>query len=217
LRDLLELLEATPAGLSSADAKQRLRRHGPNSLVQESRFAALLGFLRVFANPLVLILLAASAISIVLHDPVGGSIIIAIVLLSVIVNSYVEFQARHAVEDIRKQVATTAAVLRDGRELELPIAELVPGDIVRLNAGDLAPADARLLDAKDLHVRESALTRESLPVDKAASDLSGGITMLQTLATASSLGLPFRRGSASQPSCAPAKTPLSARLPNGWP
>jgi Mg2+-importing ATPase len=174
LRDLLELLEATPAGLSSADAKQRLRLHGPNSLVQESRFAALLGFLRVFANPLVLILLAASAISIVLRDPVGGSIIIAIVLLSVIVNFYVEFQARHAVEDIRKQVATTAAVLRDGRELELAVAELVPGDIVRLNAGDLAPADARLLDAKDLHVRESALTGESLPVDKAVGDLPGG-------------------------------------------
>jgi Mg2+-importing ATPase len=84
----------------------------------------------------------------VLGDPVGGSIIIAIVLLSVVVNFYVEFQARHAVEDIRKQVATTAAVLRDGQELELPVAELVPGDIVRLNAGDLAPADARLLDSQ---------------------------------------------------------------------
>jgi len=102
----------------------------------------------------------------VLGDPVGGSIIIAIVLLSVIVNFYVEFQARHAVADIRKQVATTAAVLRDGHYLELPVAELVPGDIVRLSAGDLAPADGRLLDSKDLHVRESALTGESLPVDK---------------------------------------------------
>jgi len=174
LRDLLDLLRATPAGLTSVEAKQRLRLHGPNSLVGESRFAALIGFLRFFANPLVLILLAASAISIALGDPVGGSIIIAIVLLSVIVNFYVEFQARHAVEDIRKQVATTAAVLRDGNELELPIAELVPGDIVRLNAGNLVPADARLLDAKDLHVRESGLTGESLPVDKAAADLSGG-------------------------------------------
>jgi Mg2+-importing ATPase len=174
LRGLLELLEATPGGLSSAEAKLRLRLHGPNSLEKESRFAALLDFLRFFANPLVFILLAASSISIVLRDPVGGSIIIAIVLLSVVVNFYVEFQARHAVEDIRKQVATTAAVLRDGHELELPIAELVPGDIVRLNAGDLAPADGRLLDAKDLHVRESALTGESLPVDKAASDLPGG-------------------------------------------
>src|SRR5450756_2996905 len=86
LRDLLALLEATPAGLTSAEAKQRLRLHGPNSLAGESRFAALIGFLRFFANPLVLILLAASTISIVLGDPVGGSIIIAIVLLSVVVN-----------------------------------------------------------------------------------------------------------------------------------
>ena len=109
-----------------------------------------------------------------LRDPVGGSIIIAIVLLSVVVNFYVEFQARHAVEDIRKQVATTAAVLRDGRELELPIAALVPGDIVRLNAGDLVPADTRLLGAKDMHVRESALTGESLVGDKTANDLPQG-------------------------------------------
>ncbi|MBZ5723486.1 MAG: magnesium-translocating P-type ATPase [Acidobacteriia bacterium] len=173
-QDLLGLLEATPAGLTSAEAKRRLRLHGPNSLVGESRFAALIAFLRFFANPLVLILLAASVISIVLGDPVGGTIIIAIVLLSVVVNFYVEFQARHAVEDIRKQVATTAAILRDGHELELPVAELVPGDIVKLNAGDLVPADARLLDARDLHVRESALTGESLPVDKAAGDLPEG-------------------------------------------
>ncbi len=174
LPDLLGLLQAAPAGLDSAEAKQRLRLHGPNSLEAESRFTALISFLRFFANPLVLILLASSAISIVLGDSVGGTIIIAIVLLSVVVNFYTEFQARHAVEDIRKQVATTAAVLRDGHEQELPVAELVPGDIVRLCAGDLAPADARLLEAKDLHVRESALTGESLPVDKAAADLPAG-------------------------------------------
>jgi Mg2+-importing ATPase len=174
LGDLLAVVEATPAGLTSAEAKQRLRLHGPNSLVGESRFAALTGFLSFFANPLVLVLLAASAVSIALGDPVGGTIIIAIVLLSVIVNFYVEFQARHAVEDIRKQVAITAAVLRDGHDIELPVAELVPGDVVRLNAGDLAPADSRLLDAKDLRVRESALTGESLPVDKAAGDLPKG-------------------------------------------
>ena len=91
-----------------------------------------------------------------------------------LLNFFMEFQARHAVEEIRKQVATTAAVMRDGQEQELPIAELVPGDIVRLNAGDLVPADARLLDVKDLHVRESALTGESLPVEKTAADLPAG-------------------------------------------
>jgi Mg2+-importing ATPase len=172
--DLLQVLAATPAGLTSDEAKRRLRHYGPNSLVRESRFAALISFLRFFANPLVIILVVASTISLVLGDPVGGLIIIAMVLMSVLLNFFMEFQARHAVEEIRKQVATTAAVVRDGREQELPVAELVPGDIVRLNAGDLVPADARLLDVKDLHVRESALTGESLPVEKAADDLPEG-------------------------------------------
>ena len=194
LQDLLGQLQATPAGLTSDEAKQRLRQHGPNSLVGESRFAALTAFLSFFANPLVVILLAAAAISIVLGDPVGGSIIIAIVLLSVVVNFYVEFQARHAVEDIRKQVATTAAVLRDGKQLELPVAELVPGDIIKLNAGDLAPADARLLDSKDLHVRESALTGESLAVDKAASDLPAGQHGIADAANSIFLGTAVQTG-----------------------
>jgi P-type Mg2+ transporter len=174
LRDLFQTLEATPAGLTSDEANRRLRLYGPNSFVQESRFAALFSFLRLFANPLVIILVLASTISIELGDPVGGLIIISIVLLSVLLNFSVEFQARHAVEKIRKQVATTAAVIRDGREQELLIAELVPGDIIRLSAGDLVPADARLLKLTDLHVRESALTGESLPVEKSADDLPLG-------------------------------------------
>jgi Mg2+-importing ATPase len=174
LEEVLRLLQTTPAGLSSAEAARRLQQHGPNSLVKESRFRALLDLLRFLVNPLVIILLVASTISIALGDPVGGMIIIAMVLLSMLLNFFMEFQARHAVEEIRKQVATTAAVVRDGREFEVPVAELVPGDVVRLNAGDLVPADARLLSVKDLLVRESALTGESLPVDKAARDLAPG-------------------------------------------
>jgi P-type Mg2+ transporter len=174
LPGLLEALGTTPAGLTSDEAQRRLRLHGPNALAQEPRFAALIGFLRFFANPLVIILLVASVISIALSDPVGGSIIIAMVLLSVLLNFFMEFQARQAVAAIRKQVATTAAVLRDGQEEELPIADLVPGDVVKLNAGDLVPADARLLDVNDLQVRESALTGESLPVEKVARDLPEG-------------------------------------------
>jgi len=172
--DLLEQLRTTPAGLTSEEAARRLRLHGPNSLSEESRFAGLVGFLRFFANPLVIILLVASAMSLVLGDPVGGLIIIAIVLSSVLLSYFMEFQARRAVNDIRKKVATTATVLRDRREQELPMLDLVPGDVVRLNAGDLVPADARLLAVKDLHVRESALTGESLPIEKTASDLAGG-------------------------------------------
>jgi Mg2+-importing ATPase len=174
LQELFQLLQATPAGLTTDEARRRLRLYGPNSLVQESRFAALLSFLGFFANPLVIILIIASAVSLALGENVGGLIIIAIVLLSVLLNFLMEFQARHAVEEIQKQIAITAAVTRDGRPQELPIAGLVPGDIIRLKAGDLVPADARLLDVKDLHVRESVLTGESLPVEKAAADLPTG-------------------------------------------
>jgi Mg2+-importing ATPase len=174
LPTLLEALATTPAGLTSDEAQRRLFLYGPNALARESRFAVLIGFLRLFANPLVVILLVASVISITLGDPVGGLIIIAMVLLSVSLNFFMEFQARHAMEAIRKQVATTATVLREGREVELRVAELVPGDIVKLKCGDLVPADARLLDVKDLQVRESALTGESLPVEKIAADLPQG-------------------------------------------
>jgi P-type Mg2+ transporter len=79
-----------------------------------------------------------------LEEPLGRNRVSVSVLLSVLLNFFMEFQAQHAVEEIRKQVATTAAVMRDGREQEMPVAELVPGDIIRLNAGDLVPADARL-------------------------------------------------------------------------
>ena len=174
LAEVLHLLQTTPAGLTSDEAKRRLRLYGSNSFVQESRFAVLFNFLRLVANPLVIILLIASGASLALGDRIGGLIIISIVLLSVLLNFFMEFQARHAVEKIQKQVATTAAVIRDGQERELLIAELVPGDIIRLSAGDLVPADARLLKETDLQVRESALTGESLPVEKSADDLPSG-------------------------------------------
>ena len=174
LPELLERLKATPTGLTTAEASRRLILYGPNSMVRESRFATLIIFLRFFANPLVVILLVASTISWTLGDPISGMIIISMVLLSVGLNFFMEFQARHAVEEIQKQVASTAAVIRDGREQELPVAELVPGDVIHLKAGDLVPADARLLEGKDLQVRESALTGESLPVEKLSRDLLEG-------------------------------------------
>jgi len=174
LQDILHLLQTTPAGLTAAEAAQRLRVYGANSLVKESRFATLFSLLRLIANPLVIILLIASTISLVLGDAIGGVIIISIVLLSVLLNFFMEFQAQRAVEEIRKQVATKATAIRDGHELELPITELVPGDVIRLNAGDLVPADARLIELKDLQVRESALTGESLPTEKVAEDLPTG-------------------------------------------
>ncbi|MBN9614335.1 MAG: magnesium-translocating P-type ATPase [Acidobacteriales bacterium 59-55] len=172
LLELFQLLQATPNGLTSEEANQRLRLYGPNSLDHESRFAALFSFLGLFANPLVIILVVASAISLALGEHIGGLIIIAIVMFSVLLNFLMDFQARHAVEEIQKQIAITAIVMRNGQFVDLPTADLVPGDVIQLKAGDLVPADARLLDVKDLHVRESMLTGESLPVEKTIADLS---------------------------------------------
>ncbi len=116
LAQLLSQLRATPQGLSSEEARARLRQYGPNSLKKESRFKLLGEFFRLFLNPLVDILLIASIISFALGDHVSSVIIIAIVLMSIIMNFYQEFQASHAVEALRSQVATTATVLRDGKE-----------------------------------------------------------------------------------------------------
>ena len=197
LADLLQVLEATPDGLTGAEAKRRGLVYGPNSLARESRFAGLLAFLHFFANPLVIILLVASGVSLALGDEVGGSIIIAIVLLSVLLNFFMEFQARHAAEEIQKHVASTAVVVRDGREQELPVEALVPGDIIRLHAGDLVPADARLLEARDLHVREAALTGEALPVDKSAGDLAEGSHSVADASNSVFLGTDVQTGIAS--------------------
>jgi len=198
----LQLLQTTPTGLTNDEAGRRLRLYGPNSLVRESRFAVLFSFFGFFANPLVIILVIASGISLALGEHVGGLIIITIVLFSVLLNFLMEFQARHAVEEIQKQIATTAAVMRDGREQELPIAELVPGDIIRLKAGDLVPADARLLDVKDLHLRESVLTGESLPVEKTVADLSKEKHGVADASNSVSWALPFRQGSVPRSSSA---------------
>ena len=197
LQQLLQELKATPEGLTTDEANQRLRLYGPNSLVRESRFGTLFSFLRFFANPLVLILLAASGVSMAVGEQISALIIITIVLLSVLLNFFMEFQAQHAAEQLRRQVASTAAVLRDGSEQELPVAQLVAGDVIRLNAGDLVPADARLLEVNDLHVRESALTGESLPVEKQADDLAGGSHAIADAANSVFMGTSVQTGLAT--------------------
>jgi len=171
---LLSQLQATPEGLSTEEAEKRLREYGPNTLVRESRFVGVLQFMRLFTNPLVIILFIAAVVSFVLGEHINALIIVVIILLSVILNFVQEYQAARAVRILRQQVSVSATVIRDGKEQEIPLAYLVPGDIVKLNAGDLVPADARLLEAKDLYVRESALTGESLPVEKTATDLGNG-------------------------------------------
>ena len=217
LHELFELLPATPAGLTTEEARRRLRFFtAQTALSMSSRFAALLSFLGFFRNPLVVILAIASGVSLALGEHVGGLIISAIVLFHVVLNFLMEFQARHAVEEIQKQIALTAAVIRDGKEQELPTAELVPGDIVRLNAGDLVPADGRLLDVKDLHVRESVLTGESLPVEKTVADLPKEKHGVADASNSVFLGTAVQTGIGTAVIVVPEKIPPVVRLQIVW-
>lgn len=163
------LPNSTSTGLSSEEARQRLRSYGPNDPVAKEQSGVIRQFLRFFANPLIVILLLASVISAAAGDTVNATIIVVMVLLSVTVNFFQTSRSQRAADQLRKEIAPTATVLRDGVWCELPRRDLVPGDLLRLTAGDLVPADARLLDARDLHVQQAALTGESLPVEKEAT------------------------------------------------
>ncbi len=147
-------------------AVERLARCGPNVLGERKRSDAPALLLRQFTSPIVLILIAAAALSFALRDPTDSAIILGIVLISGLLGFWQERGAATAVEKLLEAVELKATALRDGREIEIPVDELVPGDLVLLSAGSGIPADCRLLAERDLFVDEAALTGESYPVDK---------------------------------------------------
>jgi len=175
LRDLSRNVPATgvglrtPVGLSQVEAKQRLAQFGPNEPSTARRTAPLLQLLTLLTNPLAITLMVASVIAAALGEILNASIIITMVLLSVALNFIQTYRSQKAVDSIRKEVAPTANVLRDGKWIETPRREIVPGDVIKLAAGDLVPADAELLQTRDLYVQQAALTGESLPVGKTAT------------------------------------------------
>lgn len=166
----MDAFPVEPAGLSSSEAAARLARSGPNQPAAARRYSALREFLAAFANPLVLILLGAASVSVYVGEAVDAGLIIVIVLIGVVMNFVQSHRSQKAAEHLRSQVTPTATVRRDGAWRELARRELVPGDVIRLSAGDLIPADTKLLSARDIHVQESALTGESLPAEKEAGD-----------------------------------------------
>lgn len=172
LPELLGELETNVNGLSDSTAEAQLERYGRNLLNTHPRRSALRQYLAHFKNPLVLILLVASALSAFMGEVEGAWIIWAIVLLSVTLDFIQEHRAQNAANLLRKRVAVRATVLRDGQPVEIPLEKIVPGDVVLLNAGALIPADCRLVDAKDFFVNQSLLTGETFPVEKRAMELA---------------------------------------------
>ena len=153
-------------GLSMAQAAQRLSEVGPNRFGQAAALPGWRQYLRHFRNPLVLTLLLASGVSAATGEVTNFFIIACIVVMSVTLDFWQEMRAGQVVERLRQSVAVRACVLRDGQWQEHPVSDLVPGDVVRLSAGDLVPADGWVLSAKDFFVNQSVLTGESWPVEK---------------------------------------------------
>ena len=172
-------LPTPPArGLTAAEAARRLRRDGPNAVEAHLRRTYLAILVAQLASPLVVILLAASALSVAVGEHVGLGIILVIVALSAALGFVQEARSESAVAALRARLAPRATVVRDGRQEEIPATHLVSGDLVALRAGDVVPADGRLVEANHLFVDEAALTGESEATAKAvgtASDQSGAV------------------------------------------
>ncbi len=156
-------------GLSTAEAERALARVGPNDIGKQRGSWLLREISAPFASPLVLTLLAASAISASVGEVASATIIALMILLSATLHITQTYRSHRAMDLLRASMAPTATVLRDGDWRELERRLVVPGDLIHLSAGDLVPADARLLDAKDLHVQQASLTGEALPVEKSAA------------------------------------------------
>ncbi len=167
---VLEKLRTSPAGLSEAEAAARLEQYGPNEVAQEKQHGWLRRLWIASRNPLVILLTILAIFTFATagdaSDYVDGSVMLAMVLLALSLRLIQETKADNAAAKLKAMIKVTATALRDGESKEIPLKELVPGDVVKLSAGDMIPGDVRLLSAKDLFIIQATLTGESLPVEK---------------------------------------------------
>ncbi|WP_333827150.1 cation-transporting P-type ATPase [Pararhodobacter sp.] len=168
----LSALDATPQGLSSEAARERLARHGANRLPEGPRRSAWMRLLRQFHNVLIYVLMVAAVVTALLSHWVDTGVILAVIVLNAVIGFVQEGRAEAAMGALRDMLAPRAAVLRDGKRVTLDAADLVPGDIVLLDAGDHVPADLRLLTAKGMAAQEGILTGESVPVEKGTAPVA---------------------------------------------
>lgn len=171
--DLCGALRCSKEGLSASEAKRRLALHGPNADAAHKPVSAIKAISRRLLEPLSLILLAAAVVSGGTGDIVGGSIIAAILILSIGLDTFQEGHAVRAAEVLRQSVALTAEVRRDGAFVQIPVDGVVPGDLIRVRAGDIIPADGLVIDSAAFTANEAALTGEPYPVEKRAGPSAG--------------------------------------------
>jgi len=163
---VLQALNANIHGLEQSEAGRRLQEHGPNRLAEPDPPGLLARIARQFNNLLLIVLMVAAAVTAAMGQWIDSGVIAAVVVLNALIGFVQEGKAERALQAIRHMLAPHAVVLRDGRQHDIDAVDLVPGDIVLIASGDSLPADVRLLQARNLRVDESALTGESVPVDK---------------------------------------------------
>jgi Mg2+-importing ATPase len=193
---VLNDLESHMNGLSSTEAEARVKRYGLNEIAREKRQSPLRRLLDNVKNPLVILLAALGVLSYLTGDLRATVVIFVIVILGVALRFFQEMRADNAAEKLQAMVNTTATLVRDGKESEVALKRLVPGDIVRLAAGDMVPADIRVLSAKDLFLNQAALTGESLPVEKKAAPAATAVQNPLDLPDICFLGSSVESGSA---------------------
>ena len=176
-KELLRDLDCREEGLTAVEARERLATYGPNELRTEKKKNVLLIFLEQFRDLLVVILLLAAAVSALLGDGESALVILAVVTLNAVLGTVQTVKAATSLDSLKQMAAPTAKVLRDGRVTQIPGWDVVPGDVVLLEAGDSVCADGRLLESASLKCAESALTGESLPVEKDAEPIPGEVPL----------------------------------------
>ena len=170
IEDVFKEVQSSPSGLSSQEAASRLEKYGANTLQEGKKKSLLEKFVDQFKDFMILVLLLAAVVSMFAHqgepDPTDAIIILAVVLLNAVLGVFQESKAEEAIEALKKMASPVASVLRDGHVEHIKGEDIVVGDVVILEAGDVVPADMRLFEVNTVKIEESALTGESVPVDK---------------------------------------------------
>jgi len=194
---LFEKFKTSQTGISEAEAQKRLSEYGSNEVAKKQKRALAIQFILKFFHPLVVLLVVIAGVTFWTGDAVSGSIIGLMAVMSVVLGFFQEYRAGKEAERLSEMVRATATVYRNGKSKEIPIKQIVPGDIVDLFAGDMIPADIRIIQAKDLFINQAALTGESMPVEKTPGANSVAF-MGSSVVSGTALGVVIKTGLATE-------------------
>lgn len=205
---IFEKFATSPEGLGEEEAKKRLEEYGHNEPVRKKKRTILFQILSKFANPLVVALLIIAGFSLFFGEKTSAFLVMLMAIMSVFLSFIQEYRAGREAEKLSEMVRATATVYRNSKSREIPIKEIVPGDIIDLFAGDMIPADLRIISCKDLFVNQASLTGESFPVEKtaesihnkgnSAADITNIAFMGSSVVSGTGLGIAIRTGTATQ-------------------